>query len=310
MMERKALQKKGEQLIVKEITPMVKLIKSIIPSREYEIMKEEEVKPIMKQLKERINPELAETQKHRILSVLDRHQKAFSMNSQDIGFVRADLCPITIDIGNEQVPYHQPYPLSLAKRKRMNSVIKELLESGIIEESDAPGGAPALLVPRSNGKDRLVVDYRALNRLIERKQYPMPKVDDCLEAMRGQPYFALIDLAQGYYQIELSKEKRLKTVFVTPDGKYQYKRLSMGLAESPSYFQKLINTVIKDLKYHHCLGYFDDFPCMGHTFDNFCESLHLLLQQLEKYNLKARISKCSFELTSLDFQDIQYQELE
>ena len=98
MMERKALQKKGEQLIVKKITPMVKLIKSIIPSREYEIMKEEEVKPIMEQLKERINPELAETQKHRILSVLDRHQKAFSMNSQDIEFVRADLCPITIDI--------------------------------------------------------------------------------------------------------------------------------------------------------------------------------------------------------------------
>jgi len=192
----------------------------------------------------------------------------------------------------------------------MYSVVNEVLKSRIIEESNAPGDAPALLVPRSNGKNRLVVDYRALNRLIKRKQYPMPKVDDYLEAMRGQQYFALIDLAQGYYQIELFKEERLKTVFVTPDGKYQYKRLSMGLAESPSYFQKLINTVIKDLKYHHCLGYFDDFPCMGHTFDNFCESLHLLLQPLEKYNLKAGISKCSFGLTSLDFQDIQYQELE
>ena len=175
------------------------------------------------------------------------------------------------------------------------------MKSGIIEESDAPGGAPALLVPRSNGKDRLVVDYRALNRLIKRKQYPMPRVDDYLEAMRGQKYFALIDLAQGYYQIELSEKERQKTVFVTPDGKYQYKRLPMGLAESPSYFQKLINTIIKDLRYHHCLGYFDDLPCMGQTFNNFCESLDLLLQQLENYNLKARISKCLFGLTSIDF---------
>jgi putative uncharacterized protein GLEAN_07546 len=165
------------------------------------------------------------------------------------------------------------------------------LESGITEESDASGGAPALLVPRSNGKDRLVVDYRALKRLIIRKQYPMPKVDDYLEAMRGQQYFALIDLAQGYYQIKLSEEEIVKTVFVTPDEKYQYKRLLMGLTESSLYFQKLINTVIKDLKYHHCLGYFDDLPCIGNIFDNFRESLHLLLQQLEKYNLKARVKE-------------------
>jgi len=77
----------------------------------------------------------------------------------------------------------------------MYSVVNEVLKSRIIEESNAPGDAPALLVPRSNGKNRLVVDYRALNRLIKRKQYPMPKVDDYLEAMRGQQYFALIDLA-------------------------------------------------------------------------------------------------------------------
>lgn len=193
-MEKKILQQKGEQLIVKEITPMVKLIKSVIPSRKYEIIEKEENKPIIEQLKERINPELTDIQKHNILNVLERHQKAFSKNSQDIGFVKAQFCPIIIDIENEQVPYHQPYPLSLAKRKRMNSVIDELSKSRIIEESDASGGAPALLVPRSNGKDRLVVDYRALNRLIIRKQYPMPKVDDYLEAMRGQQYFALIDL--------------------------------------------------------------------------------------------------------------------
>lgn len=119
----------------------------------------------------------------------------------------------------------------------------------------------------------------------------MPKVDDYLEAMRGQQYFALIDLAQGYYQIKLSEEEIVKTVFVTPDEKYQYKRLLMGLTESSLYFQKLINTVIKDLKYHHCLGYFDDLPCIGNIFDNFRESLHLLLQQLEKYNLKARVKE-------------------
>ena len=84
-----------------------------------------------------------------------------------MGFVKAKLCPITLDIGSENVPYHQRYPLSLVRRERMNKVIKDLLETKIIEESDAPGGAPTLLVPRANGKDRLVIDYRSLNRLIK-----------------------------------------------------------------------------------------------------------------------------------------------
>ena len=146
-------------------------------------------------------------------------KESIPKSANDMGFVEAKLCPITIHIGSENVPYHQPYPLSLAKRERMNKVIKDLLEAKIIEESDAPGGAPALLVPRANGKDRLVIDYRSLNRLIKRKQYPIPRVD--LEAMNGHKYFALLDLAQGYYQIELAPEERVKTVFVTPDGKYQ-----------------------------------------------------------------------------------------
>jgi len=111
----------------------------------------------------------------------------------------------------------------------------------------------------------------------------MPRIDDYLEALRGMKYFALLDLAQGYYQIELSPKERAKTVFVTCNGKYQYTRLPMGLAESPAYFQQLINTMIKDLKYEHCLEYFDDLPAMRKDFNSFCESLKLLLKKIQEY---------------------------
>jgi len=298
------LYEQNNQDLLDNQTLSVNLIHNIVPKRELKIMQQiddEEEIPMTEKLKKRINPNLTPDNKEKLLKILNSHQGAFSKSANDMGFVKAKICPITIDIGSENVPYHQPYPLILAKRELMNKVINGLLEAKIIEESDAPGGAPALLVPRANGKDRLVIDYRSLNGLIKRKQYPMPRVDDYLEAMNGYKYFALLDLAQNYYQIELAPEERVKTVFVTPDGKYQYRRLPMGLAESPSYFQKLINTVIKDLKYSHCMGYFDDLPCMGKTFETFCTCLELLLIQLEKYNLKARIEKCSFGQTELEF---------
>lgn len=72
----------------------------------------------------------------------------------------------------------------------------------------------------------------------------MPKVDDYLETLQQMSYFSMLDLAKGYYQIELALKEMRKIVFVTNDGKYQYKRSPMKLAESPAYFQQLINKLI------------------------------------------------------------------
>ena len=117
----------------------------------------------------------------------------------------------------------------------------------------------------------------------------------------GMNYFALIDLAQVYYQIELEPEERIKTAFVTSDGKYQYTRLPMGLAESPMYFQKFINLVIEGLSFEKCLGYFDDIPCMGRNYPEFLKNLDIVLTRLEKYGLKAKPQKCSFGNTEINF---------
>ena len=64
------------------------------------------------------------------------------------------------------------------------------------------------MIKKPNGSLRLVIDYRALNRLIKRHQYPMPRVDEYIEALKGNHYFGIIDLAQGYHQFELDPEER------------------------------------------------------------------------------------------------------
>ena len=143
------------------------------------------------------------------------------------------------------------------------ALIDEMILAGIIEESNARGTCPAILVPKPNKTSRLVVDYRTLNRILRRKLYPMPRVDDYLEALRGNHYFASMDLSHGYYQILLDEEERPKTAFTTPDGVYQYRRMPMGLADSPCYFQAFVNKVLGDLAFKICLGYFDDIPIMA-----------------------------------------------
>ena len=100
----------------------------------------------------------------------------------------------------------------------------------------------------------------------------MPNVEDYINALRGFSYFSMLDLAHGYLQIELNKEERPKTAFVTEDEKYQFKRPPMGLMDAPFYFQQLINKFIGDMKYTMCLGYFDDLPIMGSSFSELIDN--------------------------------------
>lgn len=169
-----------------------------------------------------ISHELSDNERQRVMDcLLDKH-KAFARDSSELGLIPWQRCNIRIDIGDEIIPYEKPYACSAAKRLAFDQTCRELELAGIISETTAPGGSPALLVPKPDGSFRLVVDYRELNRRIKRKQYPMPRTDDYLSALKNKRFFATLDLLHGYYQIELPPEERLKTVFLTPNKKYVY----------------------------------------------------------------------------------------
>ena len=114
----------------------------------------------------------------------------------------------------------------------------------------------------------------------------MPRIDDCLEVVRCGHYFNMFDLAQGYNQTELPLSEREKTVFVTPDGKYQYKTLPMGLSGAPFIFQRFMNKVLDGLQYFNCIGYFDDIPAVSKSFNDLLKNTSQVMHRLRKYNLK------------------------
>ena len=225
----------------------------------------------------------------------------FAAHKYDLGRVPADIAKVSIDIRDNHIPCCKPYRMGEVKRKEMNKIINEIKLHNIIEESDAAGGAPALLVQKPDMSWRLVINYIELNKICKKRCYPMPNVDDYITALRGYSYYTILDLAHGYFQIELGKEEREKTAFVTEDGKYQFKRLPMGLVDAPFYFQKLMNQVMKDMKYSICLGYFDDIPIMGTTFEDLVKNMEAVFERLIKFKLKGLPDKCRFGIRQLKF---------
>ena len=248
-----------------------------------------------------ISSSLTPNQRNQLYQILLKYQNVFATHKYDLGRVPADIAKVSIDIGDNHIPCCKPYRMGEVKRKEMNKIINEMKLYNIIEESDAAGGAPALLVQKPDKSWRLVINYIELNKICKKRCYPMPNVDDYITALRGYSYYTILDLAHGYFQIELGKDEREKTAFVTEDGKYQFKRLPMELVDAPFYFQKLMNKVMGDMKYSICLGYFGDIPIMRTTFEDLVKNMEAIFERLIKFNLKCRPDKCRFGIRQLKF---------
>ena len=102
-----------------------------------------------------------------------------------------------------RAPNRPPFRLSIKERAEIESQVSELLRSGRIVHSHSPYGAPVLFVPKPNGKLRMCIDYREVNKITVRNKYPMPRIDDLLDNLSGASFYSSIDLTSGYWQISL-----------------------------------------------------------------------------------------------------------
>ena len=168
----------------------------------------------------------------------------------------------------------------------MRSQVDEMLEAEIIEPSDSPWSSPVVLVAKPDGRQRFYEDYRTLNSVTKRDLYPLPRCNDILENLSGAQWFSHLDLLRGYWQIDVAEGDREKTAFTTPDGLYQFRKLSFGLTNAPACFMRAMHLILKCLFWSDCLVYLDDIIVFGRTLQQHRERLSLVLSRLTEAGLK------------------------
>lgn len=169
-----------------------------------------------------------------------------------------------------------------------------MLEQDNIEVTRSPFASPVVLAQKKSGEWRFCVDFRALNNITVRDAYPLPRMDEALQALRGNQYFTILDLLSGFWQIPFATKDRHKSAFVTRSGLYQFKVMPFGLTNSPATFQRLMDRVLTGLNWCSCIVYLDDIIVFGRTLHEHNNNLSLVLAQIEHARLKIRPDKCRF----------------
>ncbi len=138
-----------------------------------------------------------------------------------------------------QRPYRHPWSHTAALQWQLS----ELKKAGIIVESNSAWAAPVVLVEKKNGELRVCMDYRKLNSITKRYSFPMPRVDETLHKLYGKKFNSTLDLASGYYQIEVDEDAKDKTAFVVKNNLYHFTRMPFDVCNGPPLFNDLKSSI-------------------------------------------------------------------
>ncbi|PNX87148.1 retrotransposon-related protein, partial [Trifolium pratense] len=207
-----------------------------------------------------------------------------------------------IDVMPGTRPIHiAPYRMAPSEMSELKSQLEDLLSKKFIRPSVSPWGAPVLLVKKKDGKSRLCVDYRQLNKVTIKNRYPLPRIDDLMDQLRGAVVFSKIDLKSGYHQIRVKEEDIPKTAFRTRYGHYEYLVMPFGVTNAPAIFMDYMNRIFHPFLDKFVVVFIDDILIYSKSREEHDEHLRLVLQVLREKQLYANLGKCEFWLEEVKF---------
>jgi hypothetical protein len=213
------------------------------------------------------------------------------------------------------------YRLSPLEKAEVEKQVKDLLAKGYIQPSSSPYGAPLLFVPKPNGTLRMCTDWRALNSQTIKDSFPLPRIDDLVDQLKGSRCHSSCDLQSGYWQIRISDQSSYnpgasapgipgaaisggdayKTAFTTHIGHFEWKVLAFGLTNAPATFQRAMNHIFGPYIGKFVCVYLDDICVYSKTPEDHLKHLELVFQVLEKHQFYINLTKSTFNKAEVKF---------
>ncbi|XP_041849958.1 uncharacterized protein cuzd1.1 [Melanotaenia boesemani] len=242
---------------------------------------------------------LSEAQVQRLEQLLKKHHAVFSADDNDFGFTTTVTHNIQTGNAHPVFQRHRRVPPHVFQEFKQH--VQNLVDKGVLKGSCSPWASPAVIVMKKDGTVRFCCDYRRLNAITHRDAYPLPRVEESLDALGQAKLFSSLDLTAGYFQVAVAEQDQEKTAVTTPFGLYQWTRMPFGLCNGPATFQRLMGVVLGDLTFDILLVYLDDILVFSSDFESHCERLDLVFSRLQEHGLKLKPSKCSLLKTEVKF---------
>eukprot|EP00794_Sanderia_malayensis_P005886 gene5886-biopygen4888 len=233
---------------------------------------------------------LSEEQKSSLLSVFKKHD----VWPKSGRLATTPLVEHPVDVQGAEPVRQRPYRVPETKRNMIANEVQKMLLSDVIQPSASPWCSPVILLEKPNGEYRFCVDYRRLNEVTKKDAYPLPRIDETLDALGNATWFSTLDLQSGFWQIPTRESDIEKTAFMTHHGHWEFRVMPFGMANAPATFQRLMDLVLSGLHWTHCLVYLDDIVVFAATEEEHMRRLDLVLERIAKAGLTVKPSKCQW----------------
>ncbi|UYV79978.1 K02A2.6-like [Cordylochernes scorpioides] len=185
--------------------------------------------------------------------------------------------------------------------KQLKEQLEEMTRLGVIELVEEPNEwcAGMVAVPKPGGKVRICVDLTKLNQYIRRENYPLPATEHILGQLGNACYFSKLDANSGFWQFGLAKESQKLTTFITPFGRFLFKRIPFGISSAPEIFQRKMTQLLGKMEGVVC--FMDDIVVYGSSLEEHNERVRQVLKKFQEEGMTLNPEKCQFGVKTIKF---------
>ena len=191
--------------------------------------------------------------------------------------------------------------MSAPELVEMKKYVTTYLANGFIRPSKSPAAAPVMFMAKPDGKLRLVVDYRGLNKITIKNRYPLPLIPEMLDRLHLAKIFTKIDLRNAYHQVRVKEGDEWKTAFRCREGHFEYQVCPQGPTNAPAMFQHFMHDILRDYLDLFAVGILDDVIIFSATPSEHTSHVRSILEVLRKHKLYAKVEKCEFSKAQMTF---------